>query len=234
MQVPFFYQPHLSENQSIITLSDDTHKHVVQVLRMKPNDAIHVTNGKGLLCKAILTNIDKKQSIAFIQTCIQTVLKKPKIAIGISLLKNASRLEWFAEKVTELGISDIYLLQCHRTEKHHFRLDRLNGILIAAMLQSQQTWLPNLHAPQAISNIIQQAQQPIKLMAHCNEANKLPIQKITTNNDVLILIGPEGDFTPDEIATAINHNFVEVSLGNTRLRTETAGIIAATILILNS
>ena len=132
--------------------------------------------------------------------------------------------------MTELGIGSIHLLQCHRTEKQHFRFDRLNSILIAAMLQSQQTWLPILHEPKPFSEILQLADCPIKLIAHCEERDKIPVQKIKMTANSLMLIGPEGDFTNDEIHLALKNNFTAVSLGKTRLRTETAGVVAATIL----
>ncbi len=147
MELPFFYEPDLSESTKSLQLSEETHKHAVQVLRMKAGDALHLTNGKGLLCRANITSADKKNSIAQIESLQYFEGKENKISIGISLLKNTNRLEWFLEKATELGISAIHLLQCHRTEKQHFRFDRLNGILVAAMLQSQQYWLPILHQP---------------------------------------------------------------------------------------
>jgi len=233
MQLPFFYEPTLIETNSLFTLSEETNKHAIQVLRLKLNDALHLTNGKGLLCRAVLSSADKKQSIVTIQS-VQFFEENPiKLSLGISLLKNTARLEWLAEKVTELGIGSIHLLQCHRTEKQHFRFDRLNGILIAAMLQSQQTWLPILHEPKPFSEILQLTDCPVKLIAHCEEGDKIPVQKIKMTANCLMLIGPEGDFTNDEIYQALKNNFLAVSLGSTRLRTETAGVVAATMLILS-
>ena len=233
MQLPFFYEPGLMETNSLFTLSEETNKHAIQVLRMKLNDPLHLTNGKGLLCRAVLSSADKKQSVVSIQS-VQFFEENPsKLSVGISLLKNTARLEWFAEKVTELGIGSIHLLQCHRTEKQHFRFDRLNGILIAAMLQSQQTWLPILHEPKPFSEILQLSDCSIKLIAHCEEGNKISIQKIKMTANCFMLIGPEGDFTTDEIHLAIKNNFTAVGLGNTRLRTETAGVVAASMLVLS-
>jgi len=231
MQLPYFYEPTLAETSSIFTLSEETHKHAIQVLRMKANDSLHLTNGKGLLCRAIITSADKKQSIVQIQSVQYFEEKENRIAIGISLLKNTNRLEWFLEKTTELGISEIHLLQCHRTEKQHFRFDRLNGILIAAMLQSQQTWLPILHEPNTVEEIFKSSNQEIKLIAHCEEGTKIPLQRIKATANTIILIGPEGDFTPDEIHQSLQNNFIAVSLGSTRLRTETAGVVAAALLV---
>lgn len=232
MQLPFFYEPTLTEESSVFVLSSDSHKHAVQVLRMKNGDALHLTNGKGLLSRAIIVAADKKNASVKIESVQFVEQKAYKITIAISLLKNASRLEWFLEKATELGITNIALLQCHRTEKQHYRFDRLQGVIIAAMLQSRQCWLPVLLEPQLPEAVIQTAEQPIKLMAHCEHAIKIPIHKIKVTADTILLIGPEGDFTPDEITTATKHNFTMVSLGSTRLRTETAGVAAAAVLLL--
>ncbi|MEI2710802.1 MAG: RsmE family RNA methyltransferase [Chitinophagaceae bacterium] len=189
MQLPFFYEPTLTNNASLFTLSADSFKHSVLVLRMKVNDAMHLTNGMGLLCRAILVSADKKHAIVQIQS-FQFFPKNEIVAsIGISLLKNATRLEWFLEKATELGIHNIYLLQCSRTEKQHFRFDRLNGIIVAAMLQSQQTWLPILHEPQTVDNLINQEPYNNKFIAHCEVANKLYLQQIAIKESTLVLIG---------------------------------------------
>jgi 16S rRNA (uracil1498-N3)-methyltransferase len=232
MQLPFFYEQYLTDEDSLFTLGADSHKHAIQVLRMKAGDAMHVTNGKGLLCRAEIKSADKKTSIIQIQSVQYFEETENKKAIAISLLKNTARLEWFLEKATELGITEIFLLQCHRTEKQHFRYDRLNGILIAAMLQSQQTWLPILHEPVTVDQVILSPDYSTKLIAHCEEAIKTPLQNIGSTENTIILIGPEGDFTTDEISLATANNFIEVSLGNTRLRTETAGVVAATLLML--
>ncbi len=233
MQLPFFYEPTLTNNASLFTLSADSFKHSVLVLRIKVNDAMYLTNGMGLLCRAILVSADKKHAIVQIQS-FQFFHKNEIVAsIGISLLKNATRLEWFLEKATELGINNIYLLQCSRTEKQHFRFDRLNGIIIAAMLQSQQTWLPILHEPQTVDNLINQEPYNNKFIAHCEVGNKLYLQQIAIKESTLVLIGPEGDFTPAEIEIAQANGFKDISLGNTRLRTETAGVVVATFLALN-
>lgn len=233
MELPYFYEPTLNETSKTLQLSEETHKHAIQVLRLKANDALHLTNGKGLLCRAVITSTDKKQSIAQIQSVQFFEEMENKISIGISLLKNTNRLEWFLEKATELGINEIYLLQCHRTEKQHFRFDRFNGILIAAMLQSQQTWLPLLHEPIPMEKFLPSCNKEIKLIAHCDDGNKIPLNKIKPTANTIVLIGPEGDFTPDEIHQSLQNNFTAVNLGNTRLRTETAGVVAATLLMIN-
>ncbi|MDE3145340.1 MAG: RNA methyltransferase, partial [Bacteroidota bacterium] len=146
-------------------------------------------------------------------------------------VKNASRFEWFLEKATEMGVCEIIPLLCHRTERQHFRFDRMNNILIAAMLQSQQTWLPALQTPTSFQTVVDQSQYTQKLIAHCEEDQKKDMKDVQLMNDVQILIGPEGDFTSDEILSAIQKNYKPVSLGNTRLRTETAGVMASALLL---
>ncbi|HNE93544.1 MAG TPA: RsmE family RNA methyltransferase, partial [Chitinophagaceae bacterium] len=131
--------------------------------------------------------------------------------------------------------TEIYPLLCSRTEKQHFRLERLNAIIISAMLQSQQAWLPTLLQPLSFNNIVvDKKDYNIKLIAHCNLKEKVPLQKISIKENTMLLIGPEGDFTEDEIFLAEKNNFIAVSLGNNRFRTETAGIAAAVLLKLNN
>jgi 16S rRNA (uracil1498-N3)-methyltransferase len=138
---------------------------------------------------------------------------------------------FFLEKATEIGVAEIIPIISKRTERQHFRFDRINSILIAAMLQSQQTFLPVLKEPTAYNEIFKFANYPTKLIAHCEEDKKTSIKEINLNNNIQILIGPEGDFTTEEITLALQHNYQPVTLGNTRLRTETAGVVAATLLL---
>ncbi|MBX2931487.1 MAG: 16S rRNA (uracil(1498)-N(3))-methyltransferase [Chitinophagaceae bacterium] len=233
MQFPFFYEASLINTDTLFTLSTETFKHAIQVLRLKENDIIQLTNGKGLLCTAILKNVDKKQAIAQINEVQYIEPPLIKTCIAISLLKNTSRLEWFLEKATELGISAIMPIICHRTEKQHFRFDRMNTILISAMLQSQQVWLPTLHEPLIFNNIFQHTDYSLKLIAHCSYTEKKSLSSFAIQENSILLIGPEGDFSDEEIALAKKNNYISVSLGNTRLRTETAGVAGAVLLTIN-
>lgn len=234
MQLPFFYEPDLTENSSLITLSSETCKHAIQVLRLKQGNAIHLTNGKGLLSRAVIISSDKKQATAQIESVQFFNKNNNSVSIAISLLKNTNRLEWFLEKATELGIAEIILLQCTRTEKQHFKIDRVITILISAMLQSKQVWLPKLISPTNFASVVEQANYNLKLIAHCGIEEKTSLHKLATKENTIILIGPEGDFSEEEILLAEKNNFTAVSLGNNRLRTETAGITAAVILTLNN
>ena len=154
-----------------------------------------------------------------------------KISIAISLLKTAARFEWFLEKATEIGVCEIQPLISARTEHTRFRHDRMNAIVIAAMLQSQQVWLPILQEPVEFTKYIPRSNYAQKLIAHCEEEQKQLIKNLPVSSDTQILIGPEGDFTPEEIELALANQYLPVTLGDTRLRAETAGVVAATLLI---
>jgi 16S rRNA (uracil1498-N3)-methyltransferase len=148
-------------------------------------------------------------------------------------MKNSSRFEWFLEKATEIGISEIIPLLCERTEKEKFRIDRMQTILVSAMLQSQQCWIPLLHEPSTFEDVIKASAHQQRFIAHCidNEKKKLSDLMNSDHSSHIILIGPEGDFTPAEISSAAEYHYIAVSLGKTRLRTETAGVVAAVLLM---
>jgi 16S rRNA (uracil1498-N3)-methyltransferase len=216
-----------------ILLDEATSRHISGVLRMKTGEALNITDGLGNIYHCILTDNDKKKSKAEIKSSSFREKKKPTISIGISLLKNPSRFEWFLEKATEIGVQEINPILSERTERSHFRHDRMQQILISAMLQSQQTWLPVLHEPIPYKLLIEQKRDGIEnLIAHCEATDKKNLKDFSSDKNKLILIGPEGDFSPSEIQLALENNFTPVSLGNTRLRTETAGMVAACLLAL--
>jgi 16S rRNA (uracil1498-N3)-methyltransferase len=230
MAVPFFFEENLPLSNDFI-LSEETSKHVSQVLRMKEGEEIRVTNGNGQTIIAEIVLPDKKK------TKVKTIRKefsassKSKISIAISLIKNTNRFEWFAEKATEIGVSAIIPMICKRSEKTHFRKDRIRSILISAMLQSQQSWLPELSEPVKFSELLKNENHEQKFIAHCLPEDKKELKEVAKNaHSKIILIGPEGDFTEEEIEQAIQHNYIPVSLGDTRLRTETAGIVATVFL----
>jgi 16S rRNA (uracil1498-N3)-methyltransferase len=231
MKLPFFYINRYDGTQKEMVLDEDTSKHVVQVLRMKTGELVNLTDGKGSLLTCEITDDNKKY-------CTVDVIEKTykeqhtkKVAIAISLLKNTNRFEWFLEKATEIGVSEIIPLLCERTEKEKFRYERLNGICISAMLQSQQCWLPVLHQPVDFDKAVKKISSDLKLIAHCEDVTvKKNLSTLQPLNSSTIFIGPEGDFTPNEIELALQNGFQPVSLGDTRLRTETAGVVAAALL----
>lgn len=234
MALPFFYYPTLTNDSLNFQLDEATSKHIVQVLRMKEGEQVNLTNGKGLMALTEIAAAAKKScSVTVIDHSFTSHANTRKTAIAISPVKNSSRFEWFLEKATELGVTEIFPLVCGRTERQHFRYDRMNAICISAMLQSQQTWLPLLHEPVAFLQFIQkESGYQQKWIAHCTEDQKQPLVTSLSKNikDSLILIGPEGDFTSIEIESAREIGYQPVALGDTRLRTETAGIVAACLL----
>lgn len=174
-----------------------------------------------MITKKCTVKIIKRQDVA---------RKQQEVSVAISLLKNAGRFEWFLEKATEIGVTEIIPLLCERTEKQHFRYDRMKQIVISAMMQSKQVWLPVLQQPALVSKMIPASNYNTKLIAHCEEEMKNSIADFRKQSSVQILIGPEGDFTRDEITIALENTFQPVTLGETRLRTETAGVVAASVL----
>lgn len=229
MELPIFFVD-IPATTHIFILNEDTSRHIVQVLRMKPGEKLQLTDGAGNLFTTVIIDDHKKKCVVKItdQTFIQK--KQHKVCIGISLLKNAGRFEWFLEKATEIGVTEVIPLLCERTEKQHFRYERMRHIIISAMMQSKQYWLPLLKPPTTVSRIIESTDYETKLIAHCEEEIKASISDFRKQPSAQILIGPEGDFTKDEISFAFHQNFIPVTLGETRLRTETAGVVAATVL----
>lgn len=235
MSLPVFYIESAAAIQEIMTLPEEASKHIVQVLRMQVGEQLLLTEGTGNLLTAVIVDDHKKRCTVRITAVQNTPAPARHITVAISLLKNASRFEWFLEKATEIGVQSIIPLLCERTEREHFRYDRMKGILTSAMLQSQQSWLPLLHQPIGYEQLFRQediAGISQKFIAHCIEEEKLELHKQVDAllPSQIILIGPEGDFTPAEIALAVEHQFVPVTLGNNRLRTETAGVVAAILL----
>jgi len=230
MSVPFFYEAQLPANAGLYKLSAESSKHCSLVLRMKMGEQIALTNGQGLQCLGEIVSPDKGKTVVQLSAFKQSPLPIPQNSIGISFVKNAARMEWFLEKATEIGITAFYPLITDRTERTHFKKERWEQIVVSAMLQSQQTYKPVLHDPIAFNALIHQPHSGQLLLAHCEPGEKKVIQSVNPAVNTLLLIGPEGDFTPNEIDMAAKVGATMISLGNTRLRTETAGIAAAVLL----
>ena len=230
MAVPYFYEALLNNHTTTYQLSEVTSKHCVQVLRMKEGDRLDLTNGMGQIFEATITVAHKKSTT--VQIADQKTMAAPlqKITLGISLLKNLTRLEWLFEKATEMGIHTIVPLICDHTIHARFKMERMQNILQSAMIQSQQVWLPTLTEPISFDTFINNYDASQKLIAHCGQGKKENIKAITVQDDCLLIIGPEGDFSGDEIEKATQCQFTPIHLGPTRLRTETAGLFALSIL----
>ena len=230
--LPFFYLAEISPEQSTLTFDEDASKHIVQVLRMKESEKLQVTDGKGMLATGEILDANKKKCV--VKILHKELIQKPlrSITICISLLKNANRFEWFVEKACEIGITQIVPLLCERTEKQHFRYDRIKNICISAILQSRQVWLTELTEPKSFAKAIPEMHHEQKFIGHCLKDEKSSLSDLVNVHlsSQVMLIGPEGDFTNAEIDMALAHHFIPAALGETRLRSETAGVVAAAIL----
>ena len=232
MPSPYFYFASLAKQVDAFVLDENSSRHIVQVLRMKPGENLRLTDGKGLSAQATIRDANKKRCIVNI---IEKNIQPPpdrRVLIGLSLLKNTSRFEWFLEKASELGITEIIPLKCDRTEKQQFRMERMRSILESALIQSLQVWMPKLHDPQPFLQWVEQTQADQKFIAHCEQGAKRKLSEVinTKLSSQLILIGPEGDFTEEEISHAIQAGFIAVDLGENRLRSETAAVAVAALL----
>lgn len=233
MQLPIFFEENLPEGTENFELTADTSRHVSQVLRMKPEQQLILTNGKGVEMRVAVVVADKKKTVVSFREKRDLLAPDNQNGIAISLLKNETRFEWFIEKATELGIGKIFPIITERTEKKTFRQDRIKNIMISAMIQSRQYFLPELSVPLALQDVFHLGDFSQKLIAHCiEEADKVALNTILEKDSArLILIGPEGDFTQEEVDRCLTEGFLPVSLGATRLRTETAGVMAAVYLM---
>ena len=232
MPSPYFYFATLAKQVDEFVLNENSSRHIVQVLRMQPGENLRLTDGKGLSAMAIIREANKKRCIVNITEKKIQEPPKRRVQIGISLLKNASRFEWFLEKVTELGITEIIPLKCARTEKQQFRMERMLSILESAMIQSKQVWMPILQEPKNFMEWVGQVFADQKFIAHCEPGAKRTLSEMinTHLSSQLLLIGPEGDFTEEEINRAMDAHFIAVDLGENRLRSETAAVAAAVLL----
>jgi 16S rRNA (uracil1498-N3)-methyltransferase len=234
MTLPLFYEPDLSEHAGLIQLSEDTVRHCLQVLRMREGSSIEITNGRGLSATGTLLISSKKSAQATCTNFKHHNRSTTELTLCLSPLKNPQRLEWLLEKATEIGMQAFIPIICQRTEHSKFRKERLQGILVAAMLQSRQYFLPELHDPIPFHALMAMPALPQQWIAHCANGDKKVLALFQLQGKGRMLIGPEGDFTSEEINTAISHHYQPVSLGNTRLRTETAGLVAVTLLLQSS
>lgn len=223
-----FYEPGLSADLKNITLGDDTSKHIGQVLRMLRGEEIVLTDGRGLTAACTLEEVTKKKVVALVRQTQLLPQPAPRMNLAVAFTRNASRNEWLLEKATELGVAGITPLITARSTRDRIRIDRWQAILISAMLQSRQSWLPVLHPSTAFDALIPVVSTP--LIAHCmDDEPRMPItEALKPGTDSHFFIGPEGDFTAAEVSLARAHGAVAVSLGPNRLRTETAALAVMT------
>jgi 16S rRNA (uracil1498-N3)-methyltransferase len=222
---PLFFMPQaLSEGRNV-ALPEETARHIGQVLRMTAGEEILLTDGLGRIARCRLTGVSKKRIDISIDGIDWMPRPRPALHLAIAFTKNASRNEWLLEKATELGVQHITPLITARSIRERIRHDRWQAILVSAMLQSRQCWLPVLREPMPLEAVVgEEAAQ--KVIAHCiADEPRAPItEALKTGLNALVFIGPEGDFTPAEVTLAKAAGAIPVSLGANRLRTETAAL----------
>lgn len=221
-----FYTPDLLNDT--YRLSEEESKHCVRVLRLTDGETLFLVDGMGTFCEAVIINAHPKACI------LKIVGKKLKygqrdyqLTIGVAPTKNIDRYEWFLEKATEIGIDGVIPLISRYSERKEIKHERLEKVMISAMKQSIKAYLPKLDTIQSFIEIIKRPFTGLRFIAHCNEGEKILLRDaVIKEKDVLILIGPEGDFSTEEVEFAIREGFIPVSLGTSRLRTETAAVVA--------
>ncbi|MFV5685993.1 16S rRNA (uracil(1498)-N(3))-methyltransferase [Flavobacterium sp. GB2R13] len=222
-----FYNPTINETTENFSFDKEESKHIIKVLRKKDSDILYVTNGLGHLFKTEITLASDNKCTVKIISFEKSAPSKFHLHLAVAPTKMNDRFEWFLEKATEIGIHEITPIICDRSERKVINTERFDKIILTAMKQSNALFLPKLNDAISFKEFIKQKQEGLNFIAHCEETNKKTLKSaLEANQNITVLIGPEGDFTDKEIESALDANYIPVSLGNTRLRTETAAIVA--------
>lgn len=223
-----FYTPDIDSKLSQYFLSEEESKHAVRVLRLDVGDEVTLIDGRGGLYKAEITDAHPKRTILQIKSVTEEYQKRNHyLHIAIAPTKNLDRIEWFLEKATEIGIDEISLVICQRSERKEAKVERLDKIITSAIKQSIKAYHPKLNVPIAFNQFVQQEFEGDKYIAHCADSEKAGLTRsFKKHGRYLIMIGPEGDFTPAEVELATKNGYRALTLGESRLRTETAALEA--------
>jgi 16S rRNA (uracil1498-N3)-methyltransferase len=225
-----FYNPQLDGSVSQFTFPEEESKHITKVLRKREGDILNITNGKGYWFEARIISADVKKCRAEILDMTKKHPTRHWLHLAVAPTKLNDRFEWFLEKATEIGVNEITPVICERSERKTIKLERLQKVVQAGMKQSLQTYLPQLNNTMTFNEFMEQTHEGLLFIAHCEDEEKLDLKRrVAPDKDVTILIGPEGDFSKAEIELAYKKGFLPVSLGGNRLRTETAAIVACTV-----
>lgn len=228
-----FYAPDI---ESTNTLPEGESQHCVKVLRLNQGDSINITDGKGNLFKAEICNPHQKHcEVSIVKKESFTPAWRCKIEIAIAPTKNIDRIEWFTEKCVEMGIDSIIPINCRYSERKEIKTERIEKVIVSAMKQSLKYTKPTLSEMIKFNELVKRPFDGEKYIAHCHEGEKELLRDVYKKGEnCLILIGPEGDFSEEEVTLALENGFKAISLGTSRLRTETAGMVACnTIQIIN-
>ncbi|CAD0005373.1 16S rRNA (uracil(1498)-N(3))-methyltransferase [Flavobacterium salmonis] len=222
-----FYNPNIDETTETFSFDKEESRHIIKVLRKKDSDILHVTNGLGLLFETEITLASDNKCIVEVLSIKKSPKPRFRLHLAVAPTKMNDRFEWFLEKATEIGIQEITPVFCDRSERKVVNKERFEKIILSAMKQSNETFLPKLNEAISFKEFIKQKNEGLQLIAHCEETAKKSLKEVLKpNENVTLLIGPEGDFSEKEIILALENNFQPVTLGNTRLRTETAAVVA--------
>lgn len=226
-KMQLFYNPNIGQDQDSFSFDKEESRHIVKVLRKKVGDKLFVTNGLGqLFTVEVVLATDHKCHVKIVDVA-QENPKKYQLHLAVAPTKMNDRYEWFLEKATEIGIDQITPIFCDHSERKNFNHERMEKILISALKQSNQYTLPKLNSAIAFKEFMQQKKDGLNFIAHCEETHRKSLKEMLQPNiDVTLLIGPEGDFSSQEIEMALKAQYIPVTLGQTRLRTETAAIVA--------
>lgn len=231
-----FYDPILEIDSQECVFGKEESNHIIRVLRKKVGDLIYVTNGKGSIFTGEIVDPSLQHCKITITSRDKAVRPMHRLHLAVAPTKNTERFEWFLEKATEIGVDDITPIICDRSERKVLKKQRLEKVIQSAMKQSLRPFLPALHDAVPLQDFLDREQSELQFIAHCQEGEKVELKRrLAADKDILILIGPEGDFTDTEIDQAIAKGFVPASLGEYRLRTETAALLAcSTVAFINS
>lgn len=222
-----FYNPTINASITSFVFDKEESKHIIKVLRKKENDILHVTNGLGFLFETKISIASDSKCTVEIISFEQQEKSKFHLHLAVAPTKMNERYEWFLEKATEIGIQEITPIICEHSERKIVKTERFLKIIESAMKQSLHYFLPKLNEPITFKEFIKKEQKGQKFIAHCEETGKKSLKnELNLGADCTILIGPEGDFSVKEIQLALDNQYIPVSLGSTRLRTETAAIVA--------
>ncbi len=221
-----FYTPNITSDEYL--LNEQESKHASKVLRLKTGDEVLLIDGKGTKYVAVISGNAGKRTMVRVQSKESYENRSNHyLHIAIAPTKNMDRLEWFLEKATEIGVDEITPLLCHNSERKVIKEDRLERVVLAAMKQSVKAYKPKLNSLTKFSDFVKSAGLDGKFIAHCYDQEKTPLKTACLNSAAsLVMIGPEGDFSLEEVALAEANGFQAVELGKERLRTETAGVVA--------
>jgi len=223
-----FYTPDIDPAHPHYILSEDESKHCIRVLRLEAGAEVQLIDGRGGLYNASIIDAHPKRTVLQINSLVEAFNKRNHfLHIAIAPTKNIERMEWFVEKASEIGIDEITPVICQRSERKDLKIERLNKIITSAIKQSVKAYHPVLNEPVNLSQLLVKPFDGQKFIAHCDKGPKAALNSsINKHGSYLILIGPEGDFTPNEIGAAVQNGYKAITLGESRLRTETAALEA--------